>query len=89
MAPRRWPLYLLNYQHGDLVSEREIARALIQRQEYLANPLRVRVQQGFSLLDLKRYVDKRGYEGIGYGRLTLEDLEAAFPCAAPLRALRV
>jgi predicted double-glycine peptidase len=75
---------LLNYQHGELVSEREIAKALIQRQEYLANPLRVRVQQGFSLLDLKRYVDKRGYEGIGYGWLTLEDLIEQAPIIVPV-----
>jgi predicted double-glycine peptidase len=75
---------LLNYQHGDLVSEREIARALIQRQEYLANPLLVRVQHGFSLLDLKRYVDKRGYKGIGYGRLTLEDLIEQAPIIVPV-----
>jgi uncharacterized protein len=75
---------LLNYQHGDLVSEREIARALIQRQEYLANPSRVRVQQGFSLFDLKRYVNKRGYEGIGYGRLTLEDLIEQAPIIVPV-----
>ena len=38
---------ILNYQHGDLVAKREIARVLIQRREYLANPLLVRVQQGF------------------------------------------
>ena len=75
---------LLNYQHGDPVPEREIAKALIQRKEYLANPLRVRVQQGFSLLDLKRYVDKRGYEGIGYGRLTLQDLIEQAPILVPL-----
>ena len=75
---------LLNYQHGDMVAEREIARALIQRQEYLANPLLVRVQQGFSLLDLKRYVDQRGYEGIGYGRLTLQDLIEQAPIMVPL-----
>ena len=51
---------LLNYQHGDRVAEREIARGLIQRPEYLADPSRVRAQQGFSLLDLKRYVDQAG-----------------------------
>src|SRR5918992_3995986 len=60
---------LLNYQHGDPVSEREIARGLIQREEYLEEPLLVRARQGFSLLDLKRYVDQRGYLGMGYGEL--------------------
>jgi predicted double-glycine peptidase len=75
---------ILNYQHGDPVSEREIARALMQRREYLADPSRVRMQQGFSLLDLKRYVDKRGYEGIGYGRLTLQDLIHRAPVLVPV-----
>lgn len=75
---------ILNYQHSDLVAEREIARALMQRREYLADPSRVRTQQGFSLLDLKRYVDKRGYEGIGYGGLTLQDLIEQAPILVPL-----
>ncbi|MDQ3774192.1 MAG: cysteine peptidase family C39 domain-containing protein [Pseudomonadota bacterium] len=74
---------LLNYQHGDLVPEREIARVLIQRQEYVANPSLVR-GQGFSLLDLKQYVDKRGYEGIGYGGLTLQDLIEHAPIMVPV-----
>lgn len=75
---------LLNHQHGDKVSEREIATALMQRKEYLADPTRVRVQQGFSLLDLKRYVDARGFEGAGYGRLELADLIEQAPVLVPL-----
>jgi hypothetical protein len=75
---------VLNHQHGDPVSEREIALGLMQRREYVAHPSRVRVQQGFTLLDLKRYVDHRGYEGIGYGRLTLEDLNEQAPILVPL-----
>ena len=65
---------ILNYQHGDPVSEREIATSLIGREEYLANPMLIRARHGFSLLDLKRYVDRRDYEGVGYGNLTFEDL---------------
>jgi predicted double-glycine peptidase len=75
---------LLTYQHGDPVSERAITRALIQRQEYLVNPSLVRVQEGFSLLDLKRYVDKRGYKGIGYARLMLQDLIKHAPIIVPV-----
>ena len=75
---------LLNYQHGDPVSEREIAKGLIQRKEYLAEPLLVRARHGFSLLDLKRYVEGRGYRGIGYGRLTLEDLIEQAPILVPV-----
>ena len=76
---------LLNYQHGDPVSEREIATGLIGRQEYLANPLLVRLRQGFSLLDLKRYVDQRGYLGIGYGELALADLIELAPIIVPVK----
>lgn len=75
---------LLNHQHGDPVSEREVAKGLMQREEYLEDPSRVRVQQGFSLLDLKRYVDRRGYRGIGYGRLALADLIEQAPILVPL-----
>jgi predicted double-glycine peptidase len=75
---------ILNYQHNDPVSEREIAQALIQRDEYLENPLLVRVQQGFSLLDLKRYVDGRGYVGIGFGEMTLADLVEQAPIMVPV-----
>ncbi|MCL6607409.1 MAG: C39 family peptidase [Geminicoccaceae bacterium] len=75
---------LLNFQHGDMVSEREIALGLINRPEYIENPELVQIRQGFSLLDLKRYVDGRGYEGIGYGRLTLADLEAKAPILVPI-----
>jgi predicted double-glycine peptidase len=76
---------LLNYQHGDTVSEREIAAGLIARAEYLEDPRLVRIRQGFSLLDLKRYVDGRGYQGIGYGKLTLEDLIERAPIMVPVR----
>jgi uncharacterized protein len=75
---------LLNYQHGDPVSEREIAKGLIQREEYLAEPLLVRARHGFSLLDLKRYVEERGYRGIGYGQLTFEDLIEQAPILVPV-----
>jgi uncharacterized protein len=75
---------ILNYQHNDPVSEREIAKALIHREEYLANPLLVQVQQGFSLLDVKRYVDRRGYVGIGFGEMTLADLVEQAPIMVPV-----
>lgn len=75
---------ILNYQHGDPVSERDIARGLMEREEYLAEPLLVRARQGFSLLDLKRYVDGRGYQGIGYGQLTLADVVERAPIMVPV-----
>jgi uncharacterized protein len=75
---------VLSYQHDDPIPEREIAAALMQREEYIANPAVVQVRQGFSLLDLKRYVDSRGYQGIGYGELTLQTLVKFAPIMVPV-----
>jgi predicted double-glycine peptidase len=75
---------ILNYQHGDPVSEREIATRLMSRTVYLENPMLVRLRQGFSLLDLKRFVDDRGYNGVGLGQLTLEHLLARAPMIVPI-----
>ncbi len=75
---------LLTYQHGDPVSEQEVTRGLVQREEYLARPELLRIRQGFSLLDLKRYVERRGYEGIGYGQLELADLIERAPIMVPV-----
>jgi uncharacterized protein len=75
---------LLAYQHGDFVSERDIASGLIRRKEYIAHPELVRIRQGFSFLDLKRYVDQRGYTGSGYGQLALKDLIERAPILVPV-----
>ena len=77
---------LLDYVYGDPVSEKEIAKKLIRREEYLQNPDLVKIREGFSLLDLKRYVERRGYQGIGYGKLTLEDLVERAPVMVPINA---
>ena len=78
---------LLNFQHQDMVTEKEVATALMGREEYIKNPLLVNIRQGFSLLDLKRYADERGYEGIGYGKLTLDGLVKKAPIIVPLNLL--
>ena len=75
---------ILNYQFGDRVTEREITAYLIRRPEYLSAPEIVRVRQGFSMLDLKRYVESRGYKGNGYGKLTLDDLVELAPILVPV-----
>ena len=77
---------ILNYQHGDPVSEREIATRMMSRAEYIENPMLVRLLQGFSLLDLKRFVDDRGYNGIGLGQLTLEHIVDRAPMIIPINA---
>jgi hypothetical protein len=75
---------VLNYQHDDPVSEREIALGLMHRKEYLEDPTLVLQRMGFSLLDLKRYVEGRGYTGIGYGQLELADLIERAPAIVPV-----
>lgn len=75
---------VLNHQHGDAVTEKEIARALIRRKEYIENPDLVKIRQGFSLLDLKRFVESRGYEGVGFGQLSLKDLPEQAPIITPM-----
>jgi len=70
---------ILNYQFGDPVAEREIATGLIARQEYIEHPELVQVRQGFSLLDMNRYLGTRGYIGTGYGNMEFSDLEKLAP----------
>jgi len=75
---------LMTYQHDDSVSEIEIAKTMLRK----TDPLRVKVRQGFSLLDLKRFVDDRGYEGSGYVELTLKDLVDMAPLIIPIEVSR-
>lgn len=72
---------LLTYQHQDPVPEREIAEAMLKA----GDPDRIRTHLGFSLLDLKRYVQTRGYLGEGYGQLGLPDLAELAPAITPIR----
>jgi uncharacterized protein len=75
---------ILRYQFDDPVSEKAIARDLMRREEYLANPLLVRARQGFSMADLKVYVDRRGYLGMGFGQVTMSDLVEMAPAIVPV-----
>lgn len=75
---------ILRYQHGIPATERSVALGMISRKEYLSNPELLRIRQGFSLLDLKSYVDKLGYEGLGLGQLKFEDLIEHAPIIVPV-----
>lgn len=75
---------VLNYQHGETVTEKEVALGLIKRKEYVADPEIVRERAGFSLFDLKRYVGGLGYEGAGFGRMALGDLLERAPVIVPV-----
>lgn len=76
---------LLNFQHGERLTERTVAKGLMNRDEYVATPDLVRYRHGFSLLDLKRYVDQIGYEGIGLGQLDLDHALEEAPIMVPVR----
>lgn len=76
---------LLRYQHGMKVTEREVAASLINRPEYIENPELLRIKQGFSLLDLKRYVTRAGLIGDGFGGLELQNLLEMAPVLIPVR----
>lgn len=71
---------ILTYQHNDAVSEKDIAEAMLQK----TDPLKVRFKGGFSLLDMKRFVVSRGYSGVGYRRLSLENLIDLGPAIVPV-----
>jgi predicted double-glycine peptidase len=75
---------ILRYQHGVPVTEHSVALGLIDRKEYIANPDLVRFRQGFSLLDMKRFVESLGYDGVGLGQLALPDLFERAPVIVPV-----
>ena len=75
---------LLNYQHGEHISEKEVARGLFKRDEYIKTPQLVQAHQGFTLLDLKTYADKHGYHGVALGKLSLQDIIEKAPIMVAL-----
>lgn len=72
---------VLTYQHDDPVPERTIAETMLERTDAEL----VQARLGFSLLDLKRFVDARGYQGIGYAEVSLDDLVELGPAIVPVR----
>lgn len=78
---------LLRYEFGETVTEKDVAHGLMRRSEYVENPKLVQIREGFSLLDLKRYVQARGYKGQGLGQLEFNDLTERAPVMVPVNAL--
>jgi predicted double-glycine peptidase len=72
---------LLIYQQGKIVTEKEVAIGLLGQ----TNALKVRQRLGFSLLDMKRYLQSLGYKGIGYSKMTVKDLVDMAPAIVPIR----
>ncbi len=89
MVRQRWDMScgsaalstVLTYDYGDPTPETAVVVWILRR----TDPVRVRSRGGFSLLDLKRFVQFRGYEAEGYASLSLKEL-AQFPSAiVPVR----
>jgi uncharacterized protein len=72
---------ILTYQLGHPVSEREVALAMLHR----TSPKLVRARLGFSLFDLKVYAATLGFGAAGFGKMTLDDLDAIAPAIVPVR----
>lgn len=71
---------LLSFQHGDPVDEKTVAQGMLRT----IDPLRVRHRGGFSLLDLKRYADSRGFRSEAYRDAASADLEDLKPAIVPV-----
>jgi uncharacterized protein len=73
---------VLTHHFGLSISEYAIA-AMILRE---TDPARVRARGGFSLLDLKRFVELIGLQGAGFGEMSVADLTASNePAILPVR----
>jgi len=63
---------VLTFSHNDPVSEKLVAQGMLRG----TDPIEVKARGGFSLLDMKRFVEIRGLKGIGYKGLTIQGLLA-------------
>ncbi len=63
---------VLTYNFSDNTPEAAIVIWILHR----VNPVRVRSRGGFSLLELKRFAQARGYSADGFSGMSLEDLAA-------------
>lgn len=74
---------ILTHHYGDKTSEAVVITSILS----IANPVKIKARGGFSLLDLKRFVESRGYEGKGYAGLTMEELTSFdLPAIVPIQA---
>jgi predicted double-glycine peptidase len=72
---------VLTYGFQDPVSERHVAATMLKD----TDPAKVRARGGFSLLDMKRFVEDRGYSGDAYQNLSLEDLKLFHAPIVPIK----
>ena len=73
---------MLTYHNGRPFSEMSITLSILKN----SDPTLVRKRGGFSLFDLKRFIKAVGLEGLGYGDMTINDLEMfSIPAILPLK----
>ena len=63
---------VLTFSLDDPVSEKLVAQRMLRS----SDPTRVKVSGGFSLLDMKRFVESRNFKGLGFKGLSFEQLLA-------------
>jgi hypothetical protein len=71
---------VLTYGFNDPVSERHAAARMLEK----TDPAKVKARGGFSLLDLKTFVEGRGLQGSAYKHLRFEDLRVFHAPIVPI-----
>jgi len=74
---------VLTYGFRDPVTERYAAAKMLEK----TDGARVRARGGFSLLDLRHFVQDRGYQGDAYQGLSIEDLKIFHAPIVPISTL--
>jgi predicted double-glycine peptidase len=74
---------LLTYDFKDRTSETAVVTWILRR----TDPVKVQARKGFSLLDLKHFVQARGYRAEGFSEMSLEELAGLkIPAIVPIRS---
>lgn len=74
---------LLDYYLGEKLSERQVIEGLME----FGNQRKIAQRRAFSLLDMKKFVGKLGYKGVGY-KAEISDLRVLKePCIIPISLL--
>jgi predicted double-glycine peptidase len=74
---------LLTYDFKDRTPETAVVTWILRR----TDPVKVQARKGFSLLDLKHFVQARGYSAEGFSEMSLEELaDLKIPAIVPIRS---
>ena len=74
---------LLTYDFKDNTPETAVVTWILRR----TDPVKMQARKGFSLLDLKHFVQARGYRAEGFSEMSLEELaDLKVPAIVPVRS---